>query len=64
LLVTLGASAGSAIIPKIVNSLQSWLTRNEKRKISLEVGGDKLEVTGISDEEQQKLINAWLNRHT
>jgi hypothetical protein len=63
LLATLATSAGSALIPGIVNTLKSWLTRHEKRKITLEIGGDKLEVTGISDNEQQKLINAWLSRH-
>jgi hypothetical protein len=63
LLVTLGASAGSAIIPNVANTLQSWLSRHERRKISLEIGGDKLEVTGISDKEQQRLIDAWITRH-
>jgi hypothetical protein len=63
LLVTLGASAGTTIIPNLVNTLQSWITRNERRKISLEMGGDKLEVTGISDKEQQRLIDAWISRH-
>jgi hypothetical protein len=63
LLVTLGASAGTTIIPNLVNTLQSWLTRHERRKISLEIGGDKLEVTGVSDKEQQRLIDAWISRH-
>jgi hypothetical protein len=63
LLLTLGASVGSTIIPNIVNSLQSWLTRNERHKITLEIGGDKLEVTGISDIEKQRLVDAWLSRH-
>lgn len=63
LLVTLGASAASSVIPNLGNTLQSWLTRHERRKISLEMGGDKLEVTGVSDKEQQKLIDAWISRH-
>jgi hypothetical protein len=63
LLVTLGASAGSTLIPNVANTLQSWLTRHERRNISLEIGGDKLEVTGISDKEQQRLIDVWISRH-
>jgi hypothetical protein len=63
LLVTLGASAASSVIPNLANTLQSWLTRHERRKISLEIGGDKLEVSGISDKEQQRLIDAWISRH-
>jgi hypothetical protein len=64
LLTTLATSAGSALIPSLANTLQSWLTRHEKRKIILEIGGDKLEVTGISDQEQQKLIDTWISNHT
>jgi hypothetical protein len=63
LLVTLGASAASSVIPNLGSTLQSWLTRHERRKISLEIGGDKLEVSGISDKEQQRLIDAWISRH-
>ena len=63
LLVTMAASAGSALIPNIANALQSWLTRHERHKISLEIGGDKLEVTGISDNEQHRLIDAWIGTH-
>jgi hypothetical protein len=64
MLVTLCASAGSAIIPNLTNVLQSWLIRNEGHKISLEAGGDKLELTGISDKEQQRLIDSWIAIHT
>jgi hypothetical protein len=46
LLVTFGASAASSVIPNLTSTLQSWLTRHERRKISLEIGGNKLEVTG------------------
>jgi hypothetical protein len=63
LLVTLGASAASSIIPNLANTLQSWLTRHERRKISLEIGGDKLELACISDKEQERLIDTWINRH-
>lgn len=63
LLVTLGASAGTGIIPNLVNALQSWLRRNENRKITMKVGGDELEVTALSDKEQQKLIDTWISTH-
>ena len=63
LLVTLGTTAVSSVVPNLANTLQSWLTRHERRKISLEIGGDKLEVTGVSDKEQQRLIDAWISSH-
>ena len=57
LLVTLAAT----VAPSLGNMLQSWVTRHEKHKIVLEIGGDKLEVTGMSDMEQSKLIDAWIS---
>ena len=51
------------VFPSIVNSVQSWLKRDEGRYVTLEIGGDKLQVTGISSEQQSELIKAWLSRH-
>jgi len=50
-------------IPSVVNAVQSWLRQDEGRSVTLEIGGDKLQVTGISSEQQRELTNAWLNRH-
>ncbi len=61
LLLTLAASGG--VITTVINVLQSWLTRQERRSISLEIDGDKLEIKGISSKEQQRLINEWRRRH-
>ena len=63
ILATLVTSAGSALIPSLANTLQSWLTRHENKKISLVIGGDKLELTGISDKDLQRLVNVWINSH-
>ncbi len=62
LLVALTASGG--VLTTLIGALQSWLTRHERRSVTLEIDGDKLEVTGISSEEQQRLTNAWISRHT
>lgn len=51
------------VIPSVVSTVQSWLRQDEGRSITLEVGEDKLLVTGISSEQQNELISAWLNRH-
>lgn len=63
LLVTLGVSAASSLVPDLSSTLKSWLTRHENRKLSLEIGGDKLEVSGLSDKEREKLIEVWISRH-
>lgn len=61
LLVTLAASGG--VFTTLINAIQGWLGRGEKRSITLEIDGDKLSITGSSSEEEKQLINHWINRH-
>jgi hypothetical protein len=61
ILLTLAASGG--VLTTIIGVLQSWLTRHERRSVTLEIDGDKIEITGISSEEQKRLIDAWMHRH-
>lgn len=61
LLLTLAASGGA--ITRLINVLQAWLTRHDRRCVILEINGDKLQVTGITSAEQQRLIDAWARRH-
>jgi len=58
LFVTLAASGG--VLTTLVNLIQSKLTKD--RSVTLEIGGDKLTVTGISSEDQKRLIDDWLKR--
>jgi Effector Associated Constant Component 1 len=62
LLVTLATSSGA--IPALVGTVQSWLKRHEGRSVTLEIGGDKLQVTGVTSDQQSELINAWLDHHS
>lgn len=62
LAIALAASGG--VLPTLINTLQAWLTRHERRGVTLEIDGDKLEVTGISSQEQRRLIEMWVGRHT
>jgi hypothetical protein len=63
LMVTL-VTSGAALVT-LISTLQAWLKPHQRRNcsVSLEIDGDKLEVTGISSEEQQYLIDSWLRRH-
>jgi len=49
-----GAPGGSGrfrrVLNTLVNTLQAWLTRHERRSVILEIEGDKLELTGVSSE--------------
>ncbi len=61
LILTLAASGG--VLTTLISAIQGWLNRNGQRSVTLEMGGDKLVVTGISSEEQRRLINDWLTRN-
>lgn len=62
IIVTLLATGG--VVTTLINAIQSWLTRHERRSITIEIGGDKLLITGITSKEQQQLIDAWISRYT
>ncbi|MBI3242190.1 MAG: hypothetical protein HYZ49_07850 [Chloroflexi bacterium] len=59
-LVTLAASGG--VLTTVINLLQARLSRDERRSVTVEIGGDKLTLTGVSSEQQQQLIDEWLKR--
>ena len=61
LLITTLASSGA--IPPLFDLLKTWLTRHGLRSVTLEIDGDKLQVKGISSQEQKQLIDAWMSRH-
>ncbi|MEI2780146.1 MAG: hypothetical protein V9H25_02355 [Candidatus Competibacter sp.] len=62
LLLTLAASGG--VITTLINAIQTWLTnRNQPAAVTVEMGGDKLQITGNPSPEQQRLIEAFLHRH-
>lgn len=61
LLVTLATSSG--VLEGITGTVQTWMQRAGQRKITMEIDGDKLEITGTTSENQDKLVEDWINRH-
>jgi len=61
LLITTLASGG--VIQPLFDLLKTWLTRHGQRSVTLEIDGDKLEVKGVSSQEQKQLIDKWMSRH-
>jgi len=62
LLVTLVKSP--ELLKTIASGVQSWLSNRRGCTVVMEVAGDKLEVTGLSSEERQRLIDLWIERHS
>ncbi|MBP5972618.1 hypothetical protein HW132_07715 [Brasilonema sp. CT11] len=61
LIVTLFATGG--VVTTLIKAIETWLTRDRSVTIE-EKNGDKLQMTGISSEEQRRIIDAWISCHT
>ena len=55
--------AQSPLLGPVVAAVRSWLGRAPERSIKLELDGDALELTGLSSNEQRRLVDEWLRRH-
>jgi hypothetical protein len=64
---TLGAlvvnMADSQLLAAVIGAVRSWLAGSSRRSIKLGLGGDVLELTGVSSKEQRRLTDEWLARH-
>jgi hypothetical protein len=60
LVVTVGQSP---LLGPVVATVRSWLASAPQRSIKLELDGDTLELTGLSSNEQRRLVDQWLGRH-
>jgi hypothetical protein len=61
LLVSVATTPG--VLSSIVEMIRGWLGIRASRSVKLTLGGDTIEVTGVSDARQDELIQAWLARH-
>src|SRR5688572_22039051 len=59
LVVKVARTAGS--VAAVVRALQDWAARGG-RSVKLDVGGDRIELTGASRAQQDRLIAAWIER--
>ena len=56
--------AESQLLTAVIAAVRSWLAGSSRRSIKLGLGGDVLELTGVSSKEQRRLTDEWLARHT
>jgi hypothetical protein len=58
------AFSNSNLVGGVAAVLKSWIGRSAERRVRLEIGGDVLEVTELSAELRDRLVEEWLARHT
>ncbi len=61
LLITLANPSG--LLVNVVKAVDGWIRAQGVRSVSLEIDGDKLQLTGLSSEDQKALIEHWISRH-
>jgi hypothetical protein len=62
LVVAFAASGG--VFTTLINTLQSWLSRDEKHSITLEgADGNKITITGRPSPEEKQLIETWKSKN-
>lgn len=61
---TLVVSAGREGIGAVVRVLSGWLRRSANRSVKLQIGDDTIELTAASVEDQERLIDAFVARHS
>lgn len=53
----------SESLAALVRTVRGWLGGDADRRVRIELDGDVLELTGSSDEERQRIVDAWIERH-
>jgi hypothetical protein len=56
--------ADSQLLVAVVTAIRAWLAGSPRRSVKLQLGGDSLELSGVSSKEQRRLTDEWLARHT
>lgn len=59
---TLAVTAIGSLAP-LVSAVRSWLARNPRSSVTLEINGDQLTLADATPDECRQLIAAWMARH-
>ena len=53
----------SPVLKSVVDTTVAWLGRQQGRSVKLTIDGDTLDVSGVSSDEQRRLVEQWVARH-
>ena len=62
LIVSLGTGI-NPILGQVVEAVRAWTARGPDRTVKLTLDGDSLELGGMSEGDQHKVISDWMARH-
>jgi hypothetical protein len=56
-------AATPAALSAVVSVVRSWLGRQGGRSVKIAIAGDMIELTGLSSDDQHRLIEGWIDSH-
>jgi hypothetical protein len=56
------AGVPAAAVAAVFQFLRAWVVRTD-RTVEVSIDGDTFKVTGVNQEQQDRMIDAWLARH-
>jgi hypothetical protein len=62
--LTVMLARSKELVTKLIESVKWWTSLGAGRSVRLELDGDVLELNGLTREDQRKLIQLFINRHT
>jgi hypothetical protein len=54
---------GPEVLKSVVSTVRTWFARQKLGSIEITLDGDTLKLTGVSTEDQERLIELWVARH-
>ena len=61
LIINLGKA--TPVLGQVVEVIRAWAARSPSRTVKLTLGGDSLELSGLSENEQHQVVKDWMARH-
>ena len=52
----------SKALTALITTVNGWLSRQRGGTVSVKIGGDELVLTGVSSDDQRRIIDDWLAR--
>jgi len=62
-LATMAVTLAPIVLKSLFDMLQSWTARHNNATVTIEMGGDKLTMTGTPSKDQLAVIQAVLQKH-
>jgi hypothetical protein len=62
-MAALAVTLAPVVLKSLFDLLQGWTSRHDKSTVTIEMGSDKLTLTGSPSKEQLQVIQAALQRH-